>query len=527
MAAAGGGVILAACTGNGDGQDGDGGSPADAPTVPPDLTDVIYGDLYADLPYGGSLEMGQTQLADTLNILVNTLGAISWQADPAHDFLERYDHRGDLVPSLAESMEVVDDITLRYVLREARFHNGRAVMSEDVRETISWVQDPDNGSARATAFEGVTVEVEDERTVILKLPQPDAGFRHHLPRLPIIPIEEVDSQAEKPIGCGPFIFREWVRDSHVEYERNEEYWNPAAPRLDTLRIRTLSDTQAAASSFLAGDLDFVEGIPVGLGEDFRARADSGEFKVDTFFPGWVFVAFQNERDPFANPLVKRAMSLAVDRAAVAQAFGGSLGSQPISTGPLAPSHPWFPADLEMARDTDGAQQLLRDAGFPNGFSDVVLRAEEYAGTPDAAVVLQANWADVGIDVEIEVTDSATYVERREAGNFDMYLSGWFVTPEPAFVLDGMFTTGASSNYWKYSNRELDQLLAEAKTILDDDDRRSDLYHRAMEIAFLEDPGMIALCTEANLFAYRNSTNGDQYRPDPGPLFHYPIAATSA
>jgi peptide/nickel transport system substrate-binding protein len=425
-------------------------------------------------------------------------------------------------------VEVVDDTTLRYVLRPAKFHNGRDVGADDVRQTVEWVQDPANGSARASVYEGVEVEVEDDRTILLRLPQPDAGFRHNLPRLPIVPIEEVGSQAEAPIGCGPFIFREWVRGSHIDYDMNPDYWNSEAPRLDTLRIRTFADTQAAASSFLAGELDFVEGIPVGLATEFDARAQAGDIDTGTIFPGWVFIAFQNEREPFNNTAFKRAISLALDRSAIATAFGGPLGAQPLSVGPLAPNHAWFPADLTIERNLDEARRLMADAGFADGYTgqQLVLRIEQWAGSPDAGVVVQANLAEIGIDIQLEVTDSATYVDRRESGDFDMYLSGWFMAPDPAFVLDSLFITDASSNSWRYSNEEVDELLTEARTILDDDERRRELYHRAIEIVFVEEPAMLAMCTEPNLFAHVTTTNGDQYRPDPGPLFHYPIASTS-
>ena len=511
----------------------EGGTPATgtrpSPAITQDLSNVIYGELYPDLPRGGSLEIGITQISDSLHILATTEGATSWQADPAHDFLERYNHKGELVPSLAESMEVVDDTTLRYVLRSARFHNGREVTADDVRQTVEWVQDPANGSGRASVYEGVEVEVEDDRTLLLRLPEPDAGFRHNLPRLPVVPIEAIDSQAEAPVGCGPFVFKEWVRGSYINYDRNPDYWNPEAPRLDSLRITTLADTQAAASSFLAGELDFVEGIPVGLASEFSARADAGDINVATIFPGWVFIGFQNEREPFDNTAFKRAINLALDRTAIATAFGGPLGAEPISVGPVPPNSPWFPSDLTVERNVEEARSLMAEAGFENGYSGppLVLRIEQWAGSADAGVVAQSNLAEIGIDIQLEVTDSATYVDRRESGDFDMYLSGWFMAPDPAFVLDSLFITGASSNSWRYSNEEVDSLLEEARTILDDDERRRKLYHRAIEITFIEEPAMLAVCTEPNFYAYVTTTNGDQYRPDPGPLFHYPIASTSA
>ena len=140
--------------------------------------DIIYGDLYPTLPRGGALVVGTTeQVPNTLDVLRDALGATGWNAAPAQDWLEHYDHKSRLVPSLAQSVEVVDDTTLRYTLHDAQFHTGDPVTSESVKDIFEWVLDEANGSHLRDRFVGVTIEPESASTFLFKLDEPNAGIR--------------------------------------------------------------------------------------------------------------------------------------------------------------------------------------------------------------------------------------------------------------------------------------------------------------------------------------------------------------
>jgi peptide/nickel transport system substrate-binding protein len=488
-------------------------TPGDTLAVGDTLSGVIYGDLLPTLPRGGAIDISFFQEPPTLDILVNTLGAISIAADPAHDFLERYDHNGALTVSLAERLEFVNPTTYRYTLRKAKFHNGRAVVAEDVKNTVDYIKDPKVGSVRAAVFEDVTVKVIDDRTLEVKLARPDRGLRHHLPRMPIIPIEEKGKLAERPVGCGPFRFKEWVKNSHVSHERNPDYWNPDAPRVDSLRYSFRADQPAAAQAFLAGENDFLYAVSSAFVPRFLELPESQMRTVKTV-GGFSFIGFNNKATPFDDPAVRRAWERAIDRQAMARA--SSSLSTPVSTGPLAPGNPLYPADLDRPRDVEQAKSLLTGKSNLDTKVMVIDEATEAIGQ-----VLKSNLAEAGVEIELERVDVATYVDRRVSGNYTAVISGWFTHVEPGVVLDVLFQTDAPSNYWNYSNPRVDRLLARGRGEFDTE-KRKQLYHDVMRTAFVEDAGMIAVCTETFLHGYRPYTNGHQYRPDPNALFHNPI-----
>ena len=176
-------------------------------TTAPGMPGAIYSDLYPTLPRGGSLVVGTTeQVPNTLDVLRNSLGATGWNAAPAQDFLEHYDHNSILVPSLTESVEVVDDATLRYTLHDAKFHTGAQVTSQSVQDIFEWIQNPDNASVLASRIQGVTIVPENDRTFLFQLAGPDATIRAHLPRIPIMPVEFA-GEGEKSVGARPVHLR--------------------------------------------------------------------------------------------------------------------------------------------------------------------------------------------------------------------------------------------------------------------------------------------------------------------------------
>jgi peptide/nickel transport system substrate-binding protein len=478
---------------------------------------VIYGDLLPKLPRGGALDLFVTQEPPTLDIMANTLGAVQQAADPAHDFLERFDHTGTLLPSLAQKLEVVSPTTLRYTLHEAKFHNGRAVTAEDVLKSIEYLRDPKTASTKASGFADVKVTVVDERTVELSTPQTNVGLRYLLPQIPIVPVEEAASFASAPVGCGPFRFKRYVKGSSVEYERNPDYWNKDAPRVDSLKVSFRTDQAAAAQAFLAGEGDVLAEVASQFVPQLRSMPQD-QMRTVVGTSSFTFFAFNTSRPQLRDPRVRRAIRLAIDKRAMTAAFDRSI-AETITIGVLSPNHPWYPKNLKEERNLDEARSLLRQAGQSRLRFRVVFVSESYEAM---ALVAKSNLAEVGIEIEPQRIDVTSYRERRSAGDFDSAISGWFSGVEPASILDALFVTGASSNYWRYSDKRTDQLLATGRTTLDEETRKR-TYQQVAEKIFLQDCPMIAISTEAVLYAGRPYTNIEQYRPDPL-TWHYPIAS---
>jgi peptide/nickel transport system substrate-binding protein len=516
----GSGGFVAACDSGDD--DDQSGTPARTALKGP--KDAVYADLYPTLPRGGEVTLGISEEVPTsLNVIVEFAGATFWAADPVHDFLEVFDNEGRLRKSLVANVEQTPR-EVRYTLRDGiRFHNGRALTAQDVKKTFEYVSAKSTASPLADSLRGVTTEVANPRTVVLRSDRPNADLRGLLTSIPIIPVETVDKQAEAPIGCGPYRFKRLVRDAFVEYERYAGYWNPDAPRLERIRIQWYRTGEAGAQGFLSGETDGVIGVAFAQIPTFESREESGQSKTEAVEAGVVHLGLNHKRKPFDNALVRRAISLAVDRKAMAEApFNGI--SRPYWFIGLKPDHPFYPKELEYPRDVERAKALMEEAGFGDGFRDRLLTPNVgyYQGV---AAIAKQNLAEIGIELELELVDLTTAIERQfEQKDYSITVQGIGMGPVPSARIDRYVRSDGPSNYFNYASPEADALMDEARSAIEPTQRK-ELYKRVFEKVLIEDAALVPVASEPYFGAYVPETNFDQYRPEPALRWHYPIVAT--
>ena len=496
-----------------------------ASSAPPAAAqDIIYGDLYPTLPRGGALVVGTTeQVPNTLDVLRDALGATGWNAAPAQDWLEHYDHKSRLVPSLAQSVEVVDDTTLRYTLHDAQFHTGDPVTSESVKDIFEWVLDEANGSHLRDRFVGVTIEPESASTFLFKLDEPNAGIRGSLPRLPIMPVEFAGN-GETSVGAGPFIFDGWERGSFVDYRINPDYWTDEAPRVDSLRIRHFADSTSGTQTFLAGEMDYLYPASFPEFEVLKQRVDAGEFQMVVTEPGYCYIVPNAERQPFDNPAVRQAVMYALNRQRMAEVgFGGPEGVGRVLEFPVVPEHPFFPGDLSIGQDVEKAKSLLASAGLADGFSATMI-SPDFTYFSAIATLAQQDLAEIGIDLDLVILDISSLIDRAiSQSDFDLCVLGNALDPELAAVVLPMLGTG---NYFNYSNPDVDAAIRRGQMTFDDAERAA-AYHEVFDLAVVQDAALITVTNEPLINVFRNTTNGTDYKPDPLAIWHWPVASTTA
>jgi peptide/nickel transport system substrate-binding protein len=526
IAGTGASALLAGCSGpadTGNGKVSAGVGPAALALQPGNsIEGTIYSEIASQLPKGGSLDITLTTSASTLNILSNTLGAIQWYADPAHDSLERFNQQGQLVPSLARRLELVNPTTYRYTLHDAKFHNGRKVVADDVVKTVDYVRSPALGSNRAGYFRNVTVRAIDDQTVEFVLPDPNSGFRYFLPGLPIVPTETTGQLAENPIGCGPYRFREWVKDSYIDYEANHNYWNPDLPRLDKLRLTLRSDRQAAAQAMQAGQTDVLDNVPAAQIQQFQQIVGSGRLAGVSYASGWSFVGLNTRNGALRDPRVRKALALALDRNAIARVSGGGL-STPMCTAPYSPTTAEYPKDLEYGRDVEGARKLLQQASVTSLDLKVLVINAVYGAI---GTVAKSNWSDIGVNANLEQIDAPTWVARRSRGDFEVAISGWFTSPEPSYVLDNLFGSSGTSNFWGYNNPTADSLIQQGRATFEPAARQR-VYRDLMKLLFIDEPSAIPVCSETGLMTFKPGVNGSDIVPSALSMWRYTIASKRA
>jgi peptide/nickel transport system substrate-binding protein len=443
----------------------------------------------ARLVYGGA---GQPAHLDTQ---LSAAGLTFLTSDPVNDWLVRYDDKLQLQASLASSFEVVDDRTVRFVLRDGlKFHNGRDLTSDDVRKNIERVKDPKNSSpygSQLAAVEGV--ETPDPKTAVFKLSRPYPPLMTVLTRVPILPIEAVDEMKTKPVGAGPFRFKEWKQDSYIDYERFDGYWNPEQPRLDAIRWAFLPDYNAAKNAFLAREQDLLLRLSATDFKPFEAMAGQ-QVKARSFESlGVAYLAMNQAKPPYDNLKVRQAIQLTLDKQAFSNVSYAGL-AQPLHI-PITRASSFYFDDYAYERDVAKAKQLMAEAGFANGFDDTVLIPktpfEEQYG-----VVLQGQLREIGVRLQVVVMEPGPFVTRTLGDkDYTICMLGDSTLPDPAFLIDRYLRSDGGANLFNYKNPKMDELLGLASGTYDEAQRKEH-YKAAMQLMIDDAVWQIVLASVA-------------------------------
>ena len=284
-----------------------------------------------------------------------------------------------------------------------------------------------------------------------------------------------------PCSSGPYKLKEWRPQQKVILERNE-LWNGPKPYFDIVEFVVIEDDNATEVAYLAGELD-IAWVSVGAGAQFKDNPPDNTDVVIRPTTGFAWIGLNIEHEPFDDIRVRQAVRKAIDFAEVREA--GYFGLPPASGGLLAPGVLGYKERELPPRDIAGAKKLLAEAGFPNGFK-TTLASLNNTSVVDASQVVQANLAEVGIEVEVQPTDSGTYwslgieSEGDAWKDVQMVYQEWTSAPDPRRATQWFVCNQVGEWNWQRwcSDRfsELDE-LAGAETNLE---KRAKLYEEMMD-----------------------------------------------
>lgn len=429
---------------------------------------------------GGTIRVGITQEILNLDPHVATAFSSFQVLDLVYESLLRLDPRTlRLEPNLAQSWSVSPDgLTYTFRLRrDATFHDGSQVDATDVKYTIERILDPATKSPQASFLEPVReVTVVDPFTVRIVLKRPYAPFLSILtgPGRGIVPVnfeEKVRDPRTQALGSGPYRLERFSTSS-VRLVRHDRYWRRDAggvrlPYADAVEFRVIPDPATLRAALRAGEVDLI----VGFGVDVtaaQALAGVGGIRVQSAPDlAYSLVGIQNERGPLGDVRVRQALSLAIDRAAIGRIV---YSGRAAVAGPIPPTleewQPLPPARLpNYTPNPARAGQLLQQAGAGR----ISLRVMPIPTVPEAlqiAQVLREQLARVGVSLEIEQVDFATFLSRWRASQFDLFVSlnGGAIDPD-LHLFRHIHSTG-STNVFKFKDAAVDALLDQGRTTLD-------------------------------------------------------------
>jgi peptide/nickel transport system substrate-binding protein len=413
-----------------------------------------------------------------------------------YDTLVTQDGNMELQPSLAESWEQIDDTTWEFKLRQGiTYHDGSTFNAEVVKANIDRILDPNVASPAAFMYNMVTeVQVVDEYTVRFITEYPFAPLPAHLahPVGGMISKKQIEEDyaamesGEKagsvinkhPIGSGPFKFQDWQTGQSITLVRNDEYWNKPA-LLNSVTFKVVPEDLTRISELSTGDSHV--STPLSPSDVAQVEGTDGMHVQRQESSSLSYIGFNMEKEPFDDVRVRQAISMAIDKEEIINGIYDGVGIP--AKGPLAPGIFGYDKDLNaLEYNVEEAKKLLEEAGYGDGFTTTIWTNDDRQRV-DTATNVQAQLAEIGIDVKVETMEFGAMLEQTARGEHDMMVFGWTTVTGDAD--NGLFPLFHSKNLGAPGNRtftvdeELDQYLAQARQTTDEQERL-ELYSKAQE-----------------------------------------------
>jgi peptide/nickel transport system substrate-binding protein len=451
------------------------------------------------LAVAGGLASGQTPkrgcilasvlLEDPPGLMVHESATVSnvWPMSPCYSNLVYFhplkplDSPETVIPELAEKWSWQDNYrNLVFFLRKnVKWHDGHPFTSADVKYTFDVVREAKDAPARLRLsprkdwYSNVdAIEAPEAHTVVfrLKRPQPSlllmlaSGYSPVYPAH--VPIGELRNRC---VGTGPFKLKEWKRGDYIDYVRNTDYFVPDRPYLDGLRYSIITDRGTRLAALQAGRLDAFMPLEMTktMAETVKQNApgvvitEVGQNGSDNVIPN-------HKRAPFDNPVVRRAVNLALDRHGYVRGVrqGGAVVGAALMPKPMGfwgltePDLRTIPGYRDPAQDKAEARRLLASAGFG---PDKPLKLEMVTRTISIYLDLASFVVDqlrlIGVEATIKQLDTAAWfpaLARRDYLIGANLTAGGFDDPD-AYLYEN-YRCGASRNYTDYCSEEMDRLI---------------------------------------------------------------------
>lgn len=318
------------------------------------------------------------------------------------------DTDGAMVPHLAHDYDISDDgLTYTFYLEEGvNFHDGSEMTAEDVVYTYSKLAGLDGGDVLSDQWSIIeAVEAVDDYTVEILLEDPDSGFLARTITA-IVPADYED-HAVQPIGTGPYMFRNHTIDQRVTLEKFDDYFQGSDFDVDIVNFDVISDEETALLALQAEEVDFITAVS----DQNLERIDGDATVVSGPLNMVMMLALNHEVEPLNELEVRRAMNMVVNKQEIIDVALDGQGD-PLDTLMSPVMDVYINEDTEdyYPLDIEEAQALMESAGYPDGFAiemSVPNNAQVYI---DASQVLQAQLAQINIDVTLDVIEFSTWLD---------------------------------------------------------------------------------------------------------------------
>ena len=470
----------------------------------------------------GSAEAGETGFTVQLGPNPETLDpALNASIDGGNTLLTIeeplliIDENNEVQPGQAESYTVSDDgLTWTFTLRDGlKWSDGSDLTAADFEYSFKRIASPDTAAPYAETVVGMidgyqdaignpdadgntttdpdwdALNVhasEDGKTLTIQLSYPCSYFDKLAAFVATAPVQQATVEANGDAWCtepdtficnGPYMITEWTPSERIVLSKNPYYvggWDNDKIVSDTITLLLLEDSSASYAAYNSGEAQLVKDVPTDEIPSLTRAEDGGDFYLDEIM-GTYYISLNDQKEPFTDVRVRKALSLAIDRDYVANTI--MQGIYTPATALVGPGivdnegyfmdnanggEPYIGDDYEA--NLEEAKQLMAEAGYPDGegFPTITYSANDAGYHIPVAEYLQQAWGELGITMNIDKVEWSSFIPMRRAGDYDISRNGWSMDyNDPSNMLE-LFTTNNGNNDGKYANPAFDQVIEDSR-----------------------------------------------------------------
>ena len=472
------------------------------------------------------------------------------------------DENNEIVPGQAELPEVSEDgLTWTFTMKDGlKWSDGSDLTAKDFEYSFKRLASPDTAAPYGETVVGMIDGYEDAignpdadgntttdpdwdalnvhasedgKTLTVQLAYPCSYFDKLCAFAAMSPVQEATIEANGDAWCtepdtficnGPYYISDWVPSERIVLTKNPYYaggWDSSKIVSDTITLLLLEDSSASYAAYNSGEAQLIKDVPTDEIPSLTKAEDGGDFYVDTIL-GTYYISLNDQREPFTDAKVRKALSLAIDRDYVANT---------IMQGTYEPAYnfvgPGIVDESGMFYDNanggeryisddyeanlEEAKSLLAEAGYPDGegFPAITYSANDAGYHIPVAEYLQQAWGELGITVNIDKVEWSSFLPMRRAGDYDASRNGWVMDYNDPSNMIELFTTTNGNNDGKYSNPEFDAAIEASKVA--DKTVHFQKLHEAEDI-LMEDAAAIPVAYYTDFWLQSPSLKGTWHSP---------------
>jgi glutathione transport system substrate-binding protein len=440
-----------------------------------------------------------------------------------------FDKDMKLIPVLAESYEVSKD-GLVYTIKlkkGVKFHDGTDFKADAVKVNLERATNPDNRLKRYGLYNNniAKTEVVDDSTARITLKTPFSPFIYQLAHPSTVMISPTALKqwgskdiAFHPVGTGPFKFVEWKQTDYLKVAKFDGYWKKGYPKVDTITWKPVVDNNSRAALMQTGEAHFTFPVPYEQAEVLKAKPDLEVVAAPSIVLR--YLAMNTLQKPFDNPKVRQAIAYAINKDALAKvAFNGYA----TPADGVAPEGVEFAVKIGVwPYDVAKAKQLMKEAGYPDGFETELWSAYNHSTAQKVTQFLQQQLQQIGVKTKITLLEAGQRVEKVESwpdpatAPVRLYYVGWSTSTGEADwalrpLLDSESWPPKLSNNAYYKNAKFDADIKGAQ-LTTNPTEKARLYKDAQETAYQDAP-WAPLVVEKLLSVHNRKLTGVYVIPD--------------